>query len=187
MGILRNLLTSLNSISVMKTKQVALILATISLISIFAGYIYAKNTFSETSQIVFDTIRDEDWRVEDFTYFPPSMTLILVYSINNPTNMSLDVEMSLDFYAGDYPLSNVINNTQLAPGETSTFEIDLAYDSEILEQIYGSEEGFTSFIMDGWFKVKGNVLYFPVESIITFENEDVLSILPAFDSIFDSE
>lgn len=170
----------------MKTKQVAIFLGAIILIGIFTGYIYAKNTFSETSQIIFDTIKDEDWRVENFTYSPPSMTIILVYSINNPTNMSLEIEMNLDFYAGDYPLSSVYEIKQLSPGEETTFEIDLAYDSEILERIYSSEEVFQTFIMDGWFKVKGNVLYFPVESLLTFENEDVLSVLPAFDSIFDS-
>lgn len=172
--------------SVMKTKQLAMILVVISLISIFTGYIYAQNTFSETSQVIFDTIKDEDWRVEDFIYFPPSMTIILVYSINNPTDMSLEVEIDLDFYAGDYHLSNVYEDMQLSPGDKTTFEIELAYTSEILEQIYGSEETFESFIMDGWFKVKGNVLNFPVESLLTFENEDVLSVLPAFDSIFDS-
>ena len=171
---------------IMKTKQSALIIVVISLIGIFSGYIYAKNTFSETSKVIFDTIKDEDWRVEDFTYFPPSMTIILVYSINNPTNMSLDVEMDLDFYAGDYHLSNVYENKQLSSGDSATFEIDLAYDSEILEKIYGSEDTFESFIMDGWFKVKGKILIFPVESMIIFENEDVLSVLPSFDSIFES-
>jgi len=170
----------------MNAKKIAIIVVGISLLGIFTGFMYARSIFSGTSGVIFETIKDEDWRVEDYVFFPPSMTLVLVYSINNPTNNSLEVEMDLDFYAGDYHLSKVNDTMQLDPGNTTTFEIELAYDSEILEKIYGGDEAYGSFIIDGWFKVKGNVLIFPVESSITFENEDVISVLPAFDALFDS-
>lgn len=172
--------------STMDTKKIAIIVVGISLLGFFTGFMYAQGKFSGTGNVVFDTIKDEDWRVEDFIFFPPSMKIILVYSISNPTDKPVEVEMDLDFYSGDYHLSNVYENLQLDPGNKTIFEIELAYDSEILEKIYGGEEAYESFIIDGWFKVKGNVLIFPVESLITFENEDVLSVLPAFDVIYDS-
>ena len=40
----------------------------ICLIGISIGHIYAKNTFSETSKLVFNTIKDEDWHVDDYVF-----------------------------------------------------------------------------------------------------------------------
>ena len=166
----------------MNNKNIAIIILVISLISLLSGYIYAKNQISESGIIIFDTIKDEDWRVENYIFYPPSMTIVLVYSINNPTNITVDVGMDIDFYVGDSHLSNLSQNINLVPGNETTFEIKLAYNSEILEKIYSNDEAYTSFTMDGWYKVNGNVLFYPVEYLRKFDNEDVLSVLPAFDS-----
>lgn len=160
-----------------------LVLLVLCMIIGVTGYYYTQTKISINCEEVFNTIKDKDWRVEEYTFFPPSMTIVLVYSISNPTNIPLEIEMDIDFYAGDYQISNLYENKQLALGDETTFEIELVYNSTILQKIYANEEGYDSFTMDGWFKVKGNIFFISVESTKNFENEDVLSILPTFDVV----
>jgi hypothetical protein len=165
-------------------KELSIYFIIVVLIIISSGYFYARNIISDISKTIIDNIEEEDWRVEDYVLFPPSMKLVLTYSISNPSKTPVEIEMDIDFYSGDYKISNLKKYQKILPGDKSTFEIELDYTFEILEKIYGNVEGYDKFTMDGWFKVKGNILFYPVESKIIFNGEDVSSILPLFDAPF---
>ena len=166
------------------SKKHALLIIVVITLGILTGYIYARNTISDTKELVFSSIREKDWRVDDYVLFPPSMKLVLIYNIENPSKTPVEIEMNIDFFSGDYKISNLRKNQKILPGDKSTFEIELNYTSEILEKIYGNVEGYDKFTMNGSFKVKGTILYYPVESTIIFKGEDVSSILPLFDAPF---
>ena len=161
-----------------------LLIGTIITFCILVGYAYTKYTISEINEEVFNNIEEVDWKVDDYVLFPPSMNLILFYKIRNPTHIPLQVEMNMTLYTGDYKISDLYENKLLLPKEEYIFKVTLVYDSYILEKIYGNIDGYDDLKADGFFKVRGKVLFFPIESVKVFKAEDFDFLLPMFDDIF---
>ena len=179
----KNLLTNLLCTIRVNRKKFRLIVYSLIVIGVLfsSSYAYAQNTISKMTDEVFNTIKEDEWRVDDYVLFPPSMKIILKYQISNPTKIPLKFKTEINFFAGDYVISHFVDNKTLLPQEVTFLIIELSFDTQILEKIYGNVEGYDSFTMDGWFKVQGNIMFLPVESTINFNNENVSDVLPLFD------
>ena len=155
-----------------RKKFSVIVFSLIAIIILISSYIYSQNTITKITNEVFNTIEEDEWRVDDYVLFPPSMKIILKYQISNPTKIPLKLQTDINFFAGDYEISHFVDNKTLLPREVTFLEIELSFDTEILEKIYGNIEGYDSFTMNGWFKVQSNIMFLPVESTINFNNNE---------------
>jgi len=155
------------------------VVAVIIGVSIIGGYYYSGTIISEASEEMFETVWLEDVRLENMTIFPPSMKLVAIYSLYNPTEYSLNLKIDLDFLLNDEKLSELIVDEVLRPDSEIRYEIVFPMDANLID-LFEQEAELDDFVVNGLVSVGGTGFVFPTTYTIRYVNEDAMNVLPYF-------
>lgn len=140
-----------------------LIVISVILLVIGAGvYFVVDNQVKVAASEVMDSLEFIDFRLEDWSLFPPSATLIMICSVDNPSNMPLTISFDLDMYAGsDYLTTLVAENEDIRAGGNSIIEIEMSLGTSAVNILSNLGEN-AIYSISGTFTAELEILGFPI-------------------------
>lgn len=138
----------------MKSKNMLFLILIIGIIGISVIYFYADSQVTNAINEVHSSLESLDYRIDDFSLIPPSITMAYTYRLENPTKIDIYYTYYAEIYYEDNYLSTIEFET-LVPSERSvTVETeanfgvdavaiveDLIFQSEIEYHYVGSFTG----------------------------------------------
>jgi hypothetical protein len=161
----------------MKKSLVGTLFLAMLVVSGVGSYFYSKGVISEAGEEVFETVELEDFQFEELSLVPPSMKYVVIYSMYNPTNITLTVTMDLNFFINGNPFTSLLESEELEPSDSMLFEIEFPLDADLIE-LFEQDTELDSFIVNGDVYVTGTGFLFPATYTLSFENENAMNVLP---------
>ena len=116
------------------------------------GYYLSYSQLSNAADVMFEEATVVSTKLENVTLIPFKGDLRMTYSVRNPTEMEIVLNMDADLYYGDAFVGHVVSTDQVLPPSTRTdFVVKTSIEgalAEVFEQGSGkswSLEGTTKF------------------------------------------
>lgn len=152
----------------MDTKIIAVgLVAVLLIVGGIGGYINAQNEIKSAASATFSTVKITNYRFENLVLLPPSVTAVGIYTINNPSNYDLEINIDFDLYAGTYYVSELKVDETIRAKDTKTFEIKIPLTTEIIQ----NTKDIKTLLVDGEYSVKGKWLFYSVDYVRSFSKE----------------
>jgi len=142
----------------------------IVIVSFIGFYFYAHWSFKNTVTDILSTIEFVDFRIEDLSIFPPSATLVMICSVENPGNNPVTISMDFSYYIeNEYIASITADNEKIQPHGTSMIELQLSLGSTAIDKFVSIDFENARMTLSGTITAESKVFFFPVKTVEQFE------------------